>query len=128
MSSVVLVGRAEKAAPGDTNTDNPLFFGDTILYPNMAASFRKSATPNLGFFFTVYGVPAGSAPPKAVIEIFKGPLPAGRVSADLPAADANGRIQYAGALPLQGFAPGTYTFKVSTTTGGEARTSFTVAE
>jgi VWFA-related protein len=129
LSSVVLVGRAEKASAADTPGENPLFYGDTILYPTMGGAFRKSVTPNLGFFFTLYGVPAGSAPPKAVIEIYKGEQGAGRVTADLPAPDANGRIQYAGALPLQGFAPGAYTFKLSTTAGGDSRqASFTVAE
>jgi VWFA-related protein len=130
LSSVVLVGRAEKAAPADATADNPLFYGETILYPNMGAPFRKSATPNLGFFFTVYGVPAGTAP-KATIEVFRGEQGAGRVTADLPAPDAKGRIQYAGALPLQGFAPGNYTFKVTTTAGGgtdSRQAPFVVAE
>ena len=45
VSSLVLVGRAEKAAPGDTNSDNPLFFGDTILYPNMAAPSASRPPP-----------------------------------------------------------------------------------
>jgi VWFA-related protein len=131
LSSVVLVGRAEKASPGDVQAENPLFYGDTILYPNMGAPYRKSATPNLGFFFTLYGVPPGTAAPKATIEVYKGDQGAGRVVADLPAPDANGRIQYAGALPLQGFTPGAYTFKVTTTAGAgtvSRQASFVVAE
>jgi VWFA-related protein len=131
LSSVVLVGRAEKAPPGDVQGDNPLFYGDTILYPSMDRAYRKSVTPNLGFFFAVYGVPAGSTAPKATIELFRGDQAAGRVTADLPAPDANGRIQYAGALPLQGFAPGAYTFKVTATAGAATATrqaSFVVAE
>jgi hypothetical protein len=131
LSSVVLVGRAEKASPADVQSDNPLFYGDTILYPNMGGAFRKSVTPNLGFFFTVYGVPNGVPAPKATIELYRGEQGAGRVTADLPAPDANGRIQYAGALPLQGFAPGAYTFKVTALAGAATETrqaSFVVAE
>jgi hypothetical protein len=131
LSSVVLVGRAEKAAPADVQPENPLFYGETILYPNMGGPFRKSATPNLGFFFTVYGVPTGSPPPKATIEVYRGEQGAGRVTADLPAPDANGRIQYAGALPLQSFAPGSYTFKVTTNAGGSSvsrQAPFVIAE
>jgi hypothetical protein len=131
LSSVVLVGRAEKSSPGDVPADNPLFYGDTILYPNMGGAFRKSVTPNLGFFFTVYGVPKDAPAPKATIELYRGEQGAGRVTADLPAPDANGRIQYAGALPLQGFAPGAYTFKVTALAGVATDTrqaSFVVAE
>jgi VWFA-related protein len=129
LSSIVLVGRAEKASSSESTGDNPLFYGDTIIYPNMGEPFRKSA--NLGFFFTVYGVPEGTALPRATIEVYKGDQPAGRVTADLPAADANGRIQYAGALPLQGFAAGSYRLKVTALTGTTSdsrQAAFTVTE
>jgi hypothetical protein len=128
LSSIVLIGRAEKVAAGE-QTDNPLYYGDTILYPNMGEPFRKSVNPALGFFFSVYG--AKTPTPKATIEVYRGDQRAGQVTADLPAPDATGRIQYAGSLPLQGFAAGSYTLKVTTTgqTGSESRqASFTVAE
>src|SRR2546427_13295233 len=44
-----------------------------------------------------------------------------RSTANLPAPDASGRIQYAGALPLQGFSAGSYMLKVTATTGGVER-------
>ena len=47
------------------------------------------------------------------------------------APDATGRIQYAGALPLQSFPAGSYTLKVTATTGGGIDTrqaAFTVTE
>ena len=129
LSSIVLVGRAEKVAPSEQQADNPLFYGETILYPNMGEPFRKATSPALGFFFTVYGAEGDSR--KATIEVFKGDQPAGQVTADLPAPDANGRIQYAGALPLQSFAPGSYRLKVTaqTKSGFDTRqTSFILAE
>jgi VWFA-related protein len=128
MSSLVLVGRAEKASPSE-QSDNPLFYGETIIYPNMGEPFRKATSQALGFFFTVYGVK--DAGPKATIEVYKEGQRAGQVTADLPAPDATGRVQYAGALPLQNFAPGSYTLKVtaSAAAGSDSRqASFTVTE
>ena len=129
LSSIVLVGRAEKVPPSEQQADSPLFYGETVLYPNMGEAYHKATSPTLGFFFTVYGAEGDSR--KATIEVFKGDQPAGQVIADLPAPDANGRIQYAGALPLQSFAPGSYRLKVTaqTKSGFETRqTSFILAE
>jgi VWFA-related protein len=134
LSSVVLVGRVEKVAASDRPAGNPLVYGDTILYPNMGEAFRKATSPALGFFFTVYaGRPGGapSGPCRAVLEVVRDGQPAGQVATDLPAPDAAGRIQYAGSLPLQGFAAGAYQLKVTATTpaGSDTReTAFTVSE
>jgi hypothetical protein len=114
---VVLVGRAEKVTAAEQDTQNPLFYGETVLYPNMGEPFRKSASPALGFFFTVYGVKGGAGATKAVIEVFRGGQPAGQVTQPLPAPDATGRIQYAGALPLSSFPAGSYSLKVTAQTG-----------
>lgn len=130
LSSIVLVGRAEKVAESEQQSDNPLFFGETILYPNMGEPFKKATSPALGFFFTVYGMTEGASR-KATIEVFRGDQPAGQVTAELPAPDANGRIQYAGALPLSSFPPGSYRLKVTAQTGSgfdTRQTTFTVAE
>ncbi len=130
LSSVVLVGRAEKVSDAEQKSDNPLFYGDTVIYPNMGEPFRKSTSSAVGFFFTVYG---GSAPAarKATIEVRRGDQVAGRVTADLPAPDASGRTQFAGALPLQNFAPGTYDLKVTVADASGSATQqarFTLAE
>ena len=131
LSSVLIVGRAEKVQASEQQSANPLYFGETILYPSMGEPVRKSASSALGFFFTLYGVSPGSGPAKALLEVFRGEAAAGRVGTELPAPDAAGRIQYAGALPLQGFAPGSYRLRVTATTGAGSdvrETQFTVAE
>jgi len=131
LSSVMVVGRAEKVPAGEQAQGNPLYYGETILYPSMGDPIHKSTSKGLGFFFTVYGVDTSSTPAKAVLEVFRGDTPAGKVGTELPAPDASGRIQYAGALPLQTFPPGSYRLKVtaSTAAGSVVReTPFTVAE
>jgi VWFA-related protein len=131
LSSIVLVGRVEKVSPTETQSESPLLYGETLIYPNMGEPFHKSTSTAVGFFFTVYGVKDAVPPPTATIEVYRGDQGAGRVTANLPAPDANGRIQYAGALPIQTFAAGSYTLKVTATTGqgvDSRKASFTVAE
>jgi VWFA-related protein len=131
LSSVVLVGRAEKVSPAEASSESPLLYGETLIYPNMGEPFRKSTSSAVGFFFTLYGVKDAAPPAQATIEVYRGGQGAGRVTASLPAPDAAGRIQYAGALPLQSFPAGSYTLKVTATTGSgidSRQASFTVTE
>ena len=127
LSSVMLVGRAEKASAAEKG-DNPLYYGDTIVYPNMGEPFRKATSEAVGFFFTVYGLVPGAAAPKAQIEVVRAGQPIGQVSADLPAADQTGRVQAAGALPLQGFAPGDDTLRVRVGGAEPREAAFTVSD
>jgi VWFA-related protein len=128
LSSLVLVSRAEKVPVQEQPSGNPLQFGEAMLYPNLGGPFRKVATPAMGFFFSVYGSRSG-APAKATIELRQGTRTLATLPAELPEADASGRIQYAGALPLQSLPPGDFTLRVSVTDGAadDAReTPFTV--
>jgi len=130
LSSIVLVGRAEKVSAAEAPPESPFVYGETLIYPNMGEAFRKSTSPAVGFFFTLYGA-QDKTTPTATIEVFKGDQAAGQVTATLPAPDATGRIQYAGALPLQGFPPGAYKLKVTAVTSGgldSRQASFTVVE
>jgi len=130
LSSIVLVGRVEKISAAEAPPESPFVYGETLIYPNMGEAFRKSTSPAVGFFFTLYGV-QDKTTPTATIEVFKGDQAAGQVTAILPAPDASGRIQYAGALPLQGFPTGAYKLKVTAVTSGgldSRQASFTVVE
>jgi VWFA-related protein len=126
LSSLVIVGRAEKASAAE-QPDNPLYYGDTIVYPNMGEPFLKATHQAVGFFFTVYGLPPSAPASKATIEVVRGDQRVGQVAADLPAADASGRVQYAGGLPLQSFPTGSYTLRVRVG-AAEREAAFTVAE
>jgi VWFA-related protein len=131
LSSLVLLKRVEKLTPAEQGRDNPLYFGEMILYPNMGEPFRKSVTPNLAFYFTAYGSPGDAAPRQALVELLKGNTVAAKLPMPLPAADAGGRIQQAATLPMQALAPGDYTLKVtvaSATQSASRQTRFVVAE
>ena len=115
MSSLVLVTHADPLAAEDKKGAKPLYFGDTVLYPGSSGeAFAKSSASGLSFFFTVYG--AGPAC-EASIEIRRKDLPFKRSTEILPAADAGGRIQYSGAVPLDSFDVGSYTLRVTVADG-----------
>jgi VWFA-related protein len=116
LSSVVVLKRAERLSPADQKENNPFHYGEVLIYPNMGEAINKSAK-QLAFFFDVYTARGASNPPKLTIEVDQGGKPMAQASQDLPAADAGGRIQYASALPIDGFKPGDYLLKITVTDG-----------
>ena len=112
LSSVVLLKRAERLPPADQKKSNPFHFGEVLIYPNAGEPVRKSSK-QLAFFFTAYPAQGAASPPQLTLEVQQGGKAVGRLSADLPAPDAGGRIQYASALPLDNFQPGAYELKVT---------------
>ncbi len=130
LSSLLLLQQVDTLSAAEQAKDNPLYYGETILYPNMGEPFRKSQSPNLGFFFTAYGSPA--APPRqALVELLKGDTVTVKLPLPLPAADDRGRIQNAAALPMQGLAPGDYVLRVTVAAGTQMasrQARFVVAE
>jgi len=131
LSSLVLVNRAEKLEESERKNDNPLHFGEAILYPNLGVPFRKSVQPAVGFYFTVYLGKGAAGAHTASIEVRQGAKVMASTTAPLAAPDASGRIQHAGTVPLAGFAPGSYVMKVAVANGGTVDTreaSFDVVE
>jgi VWFA-related protein len=131
LSSIILVKNAEKVGADEQKDANPLYFGDTILYPRMGEPLSKATSPNLTFFFSVYGATEPGKARKATIEVLQGTRALGTASADLAEPDATGRIQYASALPIQSFAPGSYELKITVSDGSVSDTReapFTVEE
>lgn len=117
MSSIVVIKRVEQLGASDQNLKNPFRFAEVLIYPNTGEPVRKSTQKQLAFFFTAYPAKGSTAAPKAAIEILRNGKSMGHSSAQLPAADATGRIQHASALPLDGFQPGAYELKITVNDG-----------
>ncbi len=113
LSSVILLRKSEKLTAEEMGRDNPLYFGDAILYPNMGEAVRKSTTPALGFFFSAYVPPGVTAPKQAQVEIMKGTTSLARLPLTLQAPNSAGRIQHAAGLPVQALEAGEYAIRVS---------------
>jgi VWFA-related protein len=132
LSSLMVVSRAEKLPKEEQTGKNPLQYGEVLLYPNLGTPVKKSAGPVLGFFFSVYGK-AGAAPTpaNATLEIQQGTKVVAKTLTPLAPADAQGRSQNAGALPIGNVPPGSYTLRVSVADGTGVQTRdapFVVAE
>ena len=116
MSSLVIVKRGEKVHD-DEKKGGPLFVQDVLIYPNLGDDVSKTAK-ELGFFFTVYPG-AVAAVPEAFLEVIQNGKPLAEVPLPLDTADASGRIQQVGRLPLDALPAGTYELRAIVKQGTE---------
>jgi len=106
MSSLVLVKRGETVPEKDRRADNPLLVNGVALSPNLGDAVSK-ASKEVPFYFSIYPAKDGRSP-DVMIELLQNGKPAARLPMPVPPADANGRIQQLGRLPVEQLAPGTY--------------------
>ena len=116
ISSLVLVDHSEQV-PVDEPKDGPLFVKDVLIYPNLTGEVSKSVK-ELGFFFTVYRGTTTPAP-EAVLDVIQNGKRLAQLPLALDPADASGRIQQVGRLPLDAFAPGTYELRAIVKQGAD---------
>ena len=114
-SSLVLVKRAEKLPDGERRADNPLLFRDALLRPNLGEPVSR-AEKELGFYFAVYPG-SGRTRPESTIELLQNAKLISRMPLPLAGADAAGRIQQVGRLPLDQLTAGTYELRAVVTQG-----------
>jgi VWFA-related protein len=110
VSDLVLVASAERIAKTDRPSGNPFLVGDLLLYPNLGEPVRKSATPELGFFFTAY--PGKGPTPQATLELLQNGTRRAALPLTLGAPDSSGRIQHVSRLPIGTLAAGTYELRI----------------
>ena len=115
-----VVQRAEKVAAADRDAQNPLYFGELLLYPNLGEPISKASMPELSFAFTVQ-------PPKNTTATAKLTLVhSGAVVAELPLPlaepDSLGTIHQVSRLPLAPIPPGTFELRITVDAGGKSVT------
>jgi hypothetical protein len=113
LSSVVLIKSAEKLTSAEAASPRPFNFGEVAIYPNMGEPVRKSASKTLAFFVTAYAPKSSASTTHLKMEVVQQGRALGQTSYDLPAPDASGRIQYAGAIPIDKYKPGDYELRVT---------------
>lgn len=115
LSSVVVLSRAERITADEQKKDQPFYFGELVVYPNLGEPILRSVTKQLAYFVTAWPAKGGEKSLKITAEIVQNSRSIAQTSAQLPAADDNGQIKYVSALPLDGFEPGAYELKVTVT-------------
>lgn len=120
MSSVTVVRNFQPNAKGLT-PEEPYQFQGGRISPTLNETIKKVKGGTIALFFIVYPE-AGVAPPQAVVQYFKDGELAGSANLQLPAADAQGRINYVLSSPMDAMPPGSYEVKVLVKQGAAAVT------
>src|SRR5205823_12651734 len=110
VSSLMIVARAERVAAAERDANNPLYYGDLLLYPNLGEPISKRTTQALTFAFNV--IP-GSTSMTASLTLAQGERTIGQTPLQLGAPDAQGRIWNVGQLPIANLATGEYTLRAN---------------
>ncbi len=128
LSTVSLIQRAEPI-PAGQKSDSVFQVGDVMIYPNLGEAFKKSETKQVGFFFVVYPAKGNKVNPEFTLQLRQGSSTVADIPLKLSAPDAQGRIAYASALPIESLNPGTYFLKVAVKDGSNSvsrATQFTI--
>ena len=117
MSSLVLVKGGDTVPEKDRRPENPLLVNGVALHPNLGDPISKSAK-EVAFYFTIYPEQGGRGT-DVMIELLQNGKIAAQVPMPVPPADASGRIQQLGRLPLGNIAPGIYELRAIVKQGGQ---------
>jgi len=117
LSSLTLLKRADRLSADEQKKNHPLHFGEIVVYPNLGEPLRKSVAKQLAFFFTAWPAQGSTEKLKLTVEVIQNGRSLGQLPAELPAADEQGRVKYASALPLDNFQPGSYELRVTVKDG-----------
>jgi len=114
MSSLVIVGRAEKVPQKDRRKNHPLMVDDVLISPNLGEPVSRKAK-EVGFFFTVYAAPGAAL--EGIVDLVQNGKPLGQLPLQLAAPDAAGRVQHTARVPVDQLPPGTYELRVAVKQG-----------
>ena len=117
LSSVAVLKRAERLTPEEQKRDQPLRFGELLVYPNLGEPIDPKTAKQLAYFFTAWPAKGATKPMQVTLEILQNKRPVGKTSGELPPPDERGQIKYASAFPLDKFQPGTFELKVTVSDG-----------
>lgn len=114
LSSVAVLKRAERLTPEEQKRDQPLRFGELLVYPNLG---ERISAKQLAYFFTAWPAKGVTKPLQMTLEILQNNRQVGKTTGELPAADERGEIKYAGSFAIDKFQPGEYVLSVTVSDG-----------
>jgi VWFA-related protein len=125
VSSLVLIGHAEAVPVDQKDATNPLYLGNTLIYPNLGTPVGRSTRGSLVFYYTAR---AGGRPITGRAELVQDRQVVVSRTFSAPPADASGLVQHATELPLEGIGPGPYELRVTLSDGTSSVTRSTAFE
>lgn len=127
LSSVAVLKRAERLGPEEQRRDQPLRFGELLVYPNLGEQIDRNTTKQLAYFFTAWPGKGVTKPMQMTLEILQNNKSLGTTSGELPPADERGQIKYAGSFAIDKFSPGSYELRITVNNEIRRSTSFVIA-
>jgi VWFA-related protein len=115
VSSLFVVQRVEKVPAAERDATNPLYFGETLLYPNIGEPLSKAAVKELTFAFAVQS--GKTAISGATVSLVKGGQVVGQAPLVLDPAGADGMVRQVGRFPMDALEPGAYEIRVAVQAG-----------
>ena len=125
LSSVAVLKRAERLTPEEQKRDQPLRFGELLVYPNLGERIDTKATKQLAYFFTAWPAKGKTRPMQMTLELLQNNRQVGTTSGELPPADDRGQIKYAGSFAIDKFQPGVFELRVTVSDGQNSVSSST---
>jgi len=116
VSDLVVVHHAERVPANERQPNNPLYFGDVVIYPNMGEPLVKARDKAVTFYVVVPGV---LGTPSATLEVLGGAEVVARSPVALPQPDPSGRIAHVAQVPLDALPPGRYTIRLTVSQGNQ---------
>ena len=126
LSSVAVLKRAERLSPEEQRRDQPLRFGELLVYPNLGERIDRNTTKQLAYFFTAWPGKGVTKPMQMTLEILQNNKSLGTTSGELPPADERGQIKYAGSFAIDKFQPGRYELKITLNNEISRSTNFVI--
>jgi len=125
LSSVAVLKRAERLTPEEQKRDQPLRFGELLVYPNLGERIDRGTTKQLAYFFTAWPPKGATKPLQMKLEVLQNNRSLGATSGELPAADQSGHIKYAGSFAIDKFPAGMFELKITVSDGQNSVTRST---
>ena len=125
LSSVAVLKRAERLTPEEQKRDQPLRFGELLVYPNLGEQLDRNTAKQLAYFFTAWPPKGATKPMQVTLEILQNNRPIGKTSGELPPADERGQIKYASSFALDKFPAGEFELRVTVSDGQNSVTRST---
>jgi hypothetical protein len=113
LSSVAVLKRAERLTPEEQKRDQPLRFGELLVYPNLGERIDRNKTKQIAYFFTAWPAKGSTKPLQMTLEILQNGRKIGETTGELPSADERGEIKYAGSFAIDKFAAGVYELRIT---------------
>lgn len=127
MSAPALV-RGYQAGAKDLTPEEPFQFQGGRVTPTLGNTVRAVRGAQLALFFTVYPDSSVAEKPQGMVQYLKDGTVVGNAAFELPAADAQGRIQYVLSTPADSMPPGDYEVKITVKQGASTTQETTLVK